>query len=124
MAEQQDMQAAIAQALQGALAQMKQLAAPAPMPQVPITQGFGVPSLTGWSVPVEQEINGMTVTLYLSFPAETFSQAPNIITSLVNSGLQVRAYQKNNGSWGNGGNGWGSRGNSGGYTRGGYGRRW
>lgn len=136
MAEQnQDMQAVIAQALQGAMAQMKQMqAAPAAvampaapnMGTVPVQQqGYGVPALTGWSVPVEQEINGMTVTLYLNFPAATFSQAPNIIMTLVNTGFQVRAFQKNNGGWGGNSNGWGNRGGyGGGYNRGGYGKRW
>lgn len=115
MAEQnQDMQAVIAQALQGAMAQMKQMQAPAavPMPSAapmaPAAQSFGVPALTGWSVPVEQEISGMTVTLYLNFPAETFAQAPNIIMTLVNQGFQVRAFQKNNGGWGGNNNGWGT----------------
>lgn len=133
MAEQnQDMQAVIAQALQGAMAQMKQMQAPAavPMqsaaPMAPAAQSFGVPALTGWSVPVEQEISGMTVTLYLNFPAETFAQAPNIIMTLVNQGFQVRAFQKNNSGWGGNNNGWGNRGGGygGGYNRGGYGKRW
>lgn len=125
-----DIQSAIAQTLQGVMAQMKQIATssveqPQNIGGVPTTQGFGIPNLTGWSVPVEQEINGMTVTLYLNFPAATFAQAPNIIMELVNRGLQVRAFQKNNGgSWGNNnGGGWSNRG--GGYSRGGgYGRRW
>lgn len=123
-----DIQSAIAQTLQGVMAQMKQIATPSvEQPQniggVPTTQGFGIQNLTGWSVPVEQEINGMTVTLYLNFPAATFAQAPNIIMELVNRGLQVRAFQKNNGGFGSGGNNWGNRG--GGYSRGGgYGRRW
>lgn len=134
MAEQTPDVQTIVQALQGAMAQMKQMATPS-VPQapsigvVPATQGFGIPSLTGWSVPVEQEINGMTVTLYLNFPAETFAQAPSIIMGLANSGLQVRAFQKGgNGGFGsNGGSSWGNRGggfSGGGYNRGGYGRRW
>ena len=95
-----------------------------PNAMMPAMQFGGIPNLTGWSVPVEQEINGMTVTLYLNFPAASFSQAAQIIMMLVNSGLQVRAYQKNNGGWGNGGGSYGSRGGSwGGYNRGGYGRR-
>lgn len=132
MAEQTPDVQTIVQALQGAMAQMKQMATPS-VPQapsigvVPATQGFGIPSLKGWSVPVEQEINGMTVTLYLNFPAETFSQAANIIVALYNSGLQVRAFQKNNGGFGsNNGGGYNrSGGFGGGYSRGGgYGRRW
>ena len=132
MAEQTPDVQTIVQALQGAMAQMKQMATPS-VPQapsigvVPATQGFGIPSLTGWSVPVEQEINGMTVTLYLNFPAETFAQAANIIVALYNSGLQVRAYQKNNGGFGsNNGGGYNrSGGFGGGFSRGGgYGRRW
>ena len=132
MAEQTPDVQTIVQALQGAMAQMKQMATPS-VPQapsigvVPATQGFGIPSLTGWSVPVEQEINGMTVTLYLNFPAETFAQAANIIVALYNSGLQVRAFQKNNGGFGsNNGGGYNrSGGFGGGFSRGGgYGRRW
>lgn len=132
MAEQTPDVQTIVQALQGAMAQMKQMATPS-VPQapsigvVPATQGFGIPSLKGWSVPVEQEINGMTVTLYLNFPAETFAQAANIIVALYNSGLQVRAFQKNNGGFGsNNGGGYNrSGGFGGGYSRGGgYGRRW
>ena len=132
MAEQTPDVQTIVQALQGAMAQMKQMATPS-VPQapsigvVPATQGFGIPSLTGWSVPVEQDINGMTVTLYLNFPAETFAQAANIIVALANSGLQVRAFQKNNGGFGsNNGGGYNrSGGFGGGYSRGGgYGRRW
>lgn len=135
--QNQDIQAMIAQALSGAMAQMKQMnaapavpvASPAGMiPGMPApAQSVGPGGLTGWSVPVEQEINGMTVTLYLNFPAETFAQAPNIIMTLVNQGFQVRAYQKNNGGWGgNNSNGWGNRGGGygGGYNRGGYGKRW
>lgn len=132
MAEQTPDVQTIVQALQGAMAQMKQMATPS-VPQapsigvVPATQGFGIPSLKGWSVPVEQEINGMTVTLYLNFPAETFAQAANIIVALYNSGLQVRAFQKNNGGFGsNNGGGYNrSGGFGGGFSRGGgYGRRW
>ena len=132
MAEQTPDVQTIVQALQGAMAQMKQMATPS-VPQapsigvVPATQGFGIPSLKGWSVPVEQEINGMTVTLYLNFPAETFAQAANIIVALYNSGLQVRAFQKNNGGVGsNNGGGYNrSGGFGGGFSRGGgYGRRW
>lgn len=130
-----DVQSAIAQALQGAMAQMKQMQAPTQAPVAaapslgiaPAAQSFGVPALTGWSVPVEQEINGMTVTLYLNFPAETFAQAANIIVALYNSGLQVRAFQKNNGGFGsNNGGGYNrSGGFGGGFSRGGgYGRRW
>ena len=132
MAEQTPDVQTIVQALQGAMAQMKQMATPS-VPQapsigvVPATQGFGIPSLKGWSVPVEQEINGMTVTLYLNFPAETFAQAANIIVALYNSGLQVRAFQKNNGGFGsNNGGGYNRSGDfGGGFSRGGgYGRRW
>lgn len=94
--------------------------------QAPQMAGFGgIPNLTGWSVPVEQEINGMVVTLYLNFPANTFGNAANIIMQLANSGLQVRAFQKS-GSFG-GGSSWGSRGgsyNRGGGYGGGYGRRY
>lgn len=130
MAEQnQDMQAVIAQVLQGAMAQMKQMQAPAavPMPSAapmaPAAQSFGVPALTGWSVPVEWDLNGMVVTLYLNFPANTFSQAQQIIMTLLNSGMQVRAFQKSGGSGfgGNNNGGWYNRG--GGYG-GGYRRGW
>lgn len=133
MAEQnQDMQAVIAQALQGAMTQMKQMqAVPAAAPAGPAVSpapGFA-PALTGWSVPVEQEINGMTVTLHLNFPPETFAQAQNIIMTLANQGFQVRAFQKNNGGFGGGFGGGYSRGGfgggyGGGYSRGGFGRRW
>ncbi len=128
MAEQnQDMQA-ISQVLSSVMAQMKQMNTASPAPATPsagIIPGMPAPAqssssggLTGWSVPVEQEIDGMVVTLYLNFPAETFAQAPNMIMTLVNQGYQVRAYQKKDG--------WGSRGGGyGGYNRGryGYGRR-
>ena len=55
----------------------------------------------------------MVVTLYLNFPANTFSQAQQIIMTLVNSGMQVRAFQKS------GGSGFGGNNNGGWYNRGG-----
>lgn len=144
MAEQnnQQMQEMVAQALKQAMSQvnglMAQPNAPAAMPAAPTAQPVapanftpaqpapmmgGMPNLTGWSVPVEWDLNGMVVTLYLNFPANTFSQAQQIIMTLVNSGMQVRAFQKSGGSGfgGNNNGGWYNRG--GGYG-GGYRRGW
>lgn len=144
MAEQnnQQMQEMVAQALKQAMSQvnglMGQPNAAAVTPAAPMAQPVaqanfmpaqqapmmgGMPNLTGWSVPVEWDLNGMVVTLYLNFPANTFSQAQQIIMTLVNSGMQVRAFQKNGGSGfgGNNNGGWYNRG--GGYG-GGYRRGW
>ena len=135
----QQMQEMVAQALKQAMSQVNGLMAQpntaAAMPAAPVAQANfmpaqpapmmgGMPNLTGWSVPVEWDLNGMVVTLYLNFPANTFSQAQQIIMTLVNCGMQVRAFQKSGGSGfggNNNGGGWYNRG--GGYG-GGYRRGW
>ena len=81
--------------------------------------------ITGWSVPVETEINGMTVTVYVQFPAQTFPQFQQIIASMMDMGYQVRAFQRNGGGYGGNGGSYGRGGYGGGYNRGGgYGRKW
>lgn len=135
----QQMQEMVAQALKQAMSQVNGLMAQPNAPAAPMAQPVaqanfmpaqpapmmgGLPNLTGWSVPVEWDLNGMVVTLYLNFPANTFSQAQQIIMTLVNSGMQVRAFQKSGGSGfggNNNGGGWYNRG--GGYG-GGYRRGW
>ena len=93
------------------------------MPAQPVQMG-GVPNPIGWSVPVETDINGMTVTVYLQFPAQTFPQFQQIIAAMMNMGYQVRAFQRNGGGYGGNGGSYG-RGYGGGYNRGGgYGRKW
>lgn len=129
----QNLDQAVALALKNAMGQMQGLMQPqqnmAPMQQPAMNggmfqpqnqvQGGGVPNLTGWSVPVEANINGMVVTVSVSFPAETFPQHQQIIMQLLNMGYPVRGFQKNNGFGGNSG-GY----NGGGFNRGGYGRRY
>ena len=94
------------------------------MPAQPVQMG-GVPNPIGWSVPVETDINGMTVTVYVQFPAQTFPQFQQIIASMMNMGYQVRAFQRNGGGYGGNGGSYGRGGYGGGYNRGGgYGRKW
>lgn len=94
------------------------------MPAQPVQMG-GVPNPTGWSVPVETEINGMTVTVYVEFPAQTFPQFQQIIAAMLNMGYQVRGFQRNGGGYGSNGANYGRGGYGGGYNRGGgYGRKW
>ena len=94
------------------------------MPAQPVQMG-GVPNPIGWSVPVETDINGMTVTVYVQFPAQTFPQFQQIIASMMNMGYQVRAFQRNGGGYGGNGRSYGRGGYGGGYNRGGgYGRKW
>lgn len=96
--------------------------APAQQPQ----QAGALPNPTGWSVPVETDMDGVTVTVYVQFPPQTFPQYQQIIATMMNMGYNVRSFQKNNGyngggsSWGNrGGGSWGHRG---GFGRGSWGR--
>lgn len=80
---------------------------------------------TGFSVPIETDINGMTVTIYLQFPANLFPQYQQVIMTLLNYGYNVRGFQRSQGGWGGNNNGGGyyrSSYNRGGYGRGGYGR--
>lgn len=95
---------------------------PAPVQQ----QQTGLPNPQGWSVPIETDLGGVTVTVYVQFPAHTFPQFQQIIATMMNMGYNVRSFSKSNGygsnsgSWGGrSGGSWGSRG---GYGRGGYGR--
>ena len=96
--------------------------APAQQPQ----QAGALPNPTGWSVPIETDMGGVTVTVYVQFPPQTFPQYQQIIATMMNMGYNVRSFQKNNGyngggsSWGNrGGGSWGHRG---GFGRGSWGR--
>ena len=129
-ANNQEMQALVAQALKQAMGQVNTMMAPQPaaagaapagfMPAPQAQQPGGVPNPTGWSVPVEADINGMTVTVYVQFPPQSFPQFQQIIAAMLAMGYQVRAFQKNGGGYG-----WGGRsGYGGGYNRGGFGRRW
>ncbi len=97
---------------------------PAPMPaQTPQVGNMLNP--TGWSVPIETDMNGMTVTVYVQFPAHTFPQYQQIIAMLLSMGYQVRGFQKNPGGWGGNGGNYQNRGGWGSYGRGGgYGRKW
>lgn len=97
---------------------------PAPMPaQTPQVGNMLNP--TGWSVPIETDMNGMTVTVYVQFPAHTFPQYQQIIAMLLSMGYQVRGFQKNAGGWGGNAGNYQNRGSWGGYGRGGgYGRKW
>lgn len=104
--------------------QQQQPMAPAAMP-VPQTQQMGAfPNPSGWSVPIETDLGGMTVTVYVQFPAHTFPQYQQIIATMLNMGYNIRSFQKSTGYGGNSGNSWGNRGGGygGGYSRGGYGR--
>lgn len=132
--EQQTMEQ-MAQILMKTMGQVNAYAAPQPAvmpapaqavfaPQAPTMQG--IPNPTGWSVPVEADINGMTVTVYVQFAPQSFPQYQQIIAAMMNMGYQVRAFARNGGGYasGNGGS-WGGRGGyGGGYNRGGYGRKW
>lgn len=98
-----------------------------PAPQQQAAQMGALPNPTGWSVPVETDMGGVTVTVYVQFPPHTFPQYQQIIAMMMNMGYNVRSFQKNNGysaggSWGNrGGGSWGNRGGyqgRGGYSRG------
>lgn len=91
---------------------------PAPQPQ----QVGGALNPTGWMVPIETDMNGMTVTVYVQFPAHTFPQYQQIIAMLLSMGYQVRGFQKNAGGWGGNAGNYQSRGSWG--NRGGFGRRW
>lgn len=97
---------------------------PAPAPQQQVQQMGGLPNPEGWSVPVETDMGGVIVTVYVQFPAHTFPQYQQIIATMINMGYNVRSHQKNNGYGGNSGGSWGNRGGGygGGYSRGGYGR--
>ena len=102
---------------------MMPAAMPAPQPQ----QMAGFPNPSGWSVPIETDLGGVTVTVYVQFPPQTFPQYQQIIATMMSMGYNIRAYQKSNGYSGNqGGSNWGNRGswgNRGGYQgRGGWGR--
>ena len=93
-----------------------------PAPQNKTKNGM---EITGWSVPVETEINGMTVTVYVQFPAQTFPQFQQIIAAMMEMGYQVRGFQRNGGGYGGNGANYGRGGYGGGYNRGGgYGRKW
>ena len=94
---------------------------PAPQPQ----QVGGALNPTGWMVPIETDMNGMTVTVYVQFPAHTFPQYQQIIAMLLSMGYQVRGFQKNASGWGGNAGNYQSRGSWGSYGRGGgYGRKW
>lgn len=133
----------VAQALKKAMEQANSLMGPqqaglppvngtAPVPMMPSpqvqTQTGGVPNPTGWSVPVEADVNGMAVTVYVQFPPQTFPQFQQIIAAMMSMGYQVRAFQKNGGGYGGNGGGFNRGGYGGGYgggfNRGGFGRRW
>ncbi|MBO4675338.1 MAG: hypothetical protein J5601_04550 [Elusimicrobiaceae bacterium] len=107
-----------------AMPQQGQSMMPAPMPaQTP--QMGNMLNPTGWSVPIETDMNGMTVTVYVQFPAHTFPQYQQIIAMLLQMGYQVRGFQKNSGGWGGNGGNYQNRGGWGSYGRGGgYGRKW
>ena len=93
--------------------QQQQPAFAQPMQQ---PQTYGV-NPTGWSLPIEMNVNGMSFTVYLAFPAETFPQCAQIVQWLASQGYQVRGSSR--GGFG-GGNNYG--GGGGGYGRygGGY----
>lgn len=125
----------MAQILMKTMGQVNAYAAPQPaaMPapaqtvfaqQAPAVQG--IPNPTGWSVPVEADINGMTVTVYVQFAPQSFPQYQQIIAAMMNMGYQVRAFARNGGGYASGNSSsWGGRGGyGGGYNRGGYGRKW
>ena len=129
--------AVVAQVMKQAMAQANALVNNIPAPQaaqqpaqyMPAPaqqqQAGAFPTPTGWSVPVETDMGGVTVTVYVQFPANTFPQYQQIIATMMNMGYNVRGFQKSNGYSANGGNNWGNRsswGNRGGYVRGGWGR--
>ena len=103
--------------------QQGMMPAPMPSPQPQTPAGVGPLNPTGWSVPIETELNGMTVTVYVQFPAHTFPQYQQIIAMILQMGYQVRAFQKSRGGW-TSGNGSYPNGTWGGVSRGGFGRRW
>lgn len=126
MSEQQLTPDQVAQALKLAMGQVNNLMGqqgvanlpaqqtsmmPPPQQQATVSS-TGMPNPTGWSVPLEADINGMTVTVYVQFPPHTFPQFQQIISMMVNMGYQVRGFQKNNGGY-SGGSNWNNRG--GGY---------
>lgn len=130
----QDLQATVTNALLKAMGQINAMTgqpgpaaqqqglgqSPAVMPPAPQGSYGGIPNPTGWSVPVEADIGGTTVTVYVQFPPQFFPQYQQIVAAMIQAGWQVRAYAKNQGRFGNG-NGWADRG---GYYRNGYGRRY
>lgn len=137
MAEPQVTESMIAQAMMKVMGQanglMNNIPAPQaaqqpaqymPAPSQQPQQAGALPNPTGWSVPVETDMGGVTVTVYVQFPAHTFPQYQQIIATMMNMGYNVRGFQKSSGYGSNGGSGWGNRGGgySGGYNRGGYGR--
>lgn len=135
MAEQPVTEAMIAQVMKQVMGQANGIMNNIPAPQQPMAQAVmpapqaqqmgAFPNPSGWSVPVETDIGGMTVTVYVQFPAHTFPQYQQIIATMLNMGYNIRSFQKSSGYGSNGGSGWGNRGggyNGGGYNRGGYGR--
>lgn len=136
MAEQQITENMIAQAMMKVMGQANGLmnSTPAQQPMMPAAmsapqpqQMAGFPNPSGWSVPIETDLGGVTVTVYVQFPPQTFPQYQQIIATMMSMGYNIRAYQKSNGYSGNqGGSNWGNRGswgNRGGYQgRGGWGR--
>lgn len=93
-----------------------------PAPAQQTQQAGALPNPTGWSVPVETDMGGVTVTVYVQFPAHTFPQYQQIIATMMNMGYNVRSFQKSSGYSGNNNNNWGNRG---GYPgRSGWGRRY
>ena len=132
MADNQVNEALVAQVMKQVMGQANGLlnntgAMPAMQGMQPPQNALGAINPTGWSVPVETDMGGSTVTVYVQFPANTFPQYQQIIAQLLNMGYNVRAFAKNNGFGGNnggygrGGSWGGSWGNRGGYGRGGYG---
>lgn len=140
MTEPQINEAMVAQVMKQVMGQANSMMNSAPAAQ-PVMQGTvmpapaaqpaavgAFPNPSGWSVPVETDMGGVTVTVYVQFPAHTFPQYQQIIATMMNMGYNIRSFQKNNGygsnnsgsSWGNrGGGNWGNRG---GYGRSGWGR--
>lgn len=100
--------------------QQQQPAFAQPMQQ---QQTYGV-NPTGWSLPIEMNVNGMSFTVYLAFPAETFPQCAQIVQWLASQGYQVRGSSRGVFGGGNnfGGGGYGRYG--GGYNSGYGGNRW
>ena len=136
MAEQQITENMIAQAMMKVMGQANGLMNPTPaqqammpaaMPAPQAQQMAGFPNPSGWSVPIETDLGGVTVTVYVQFPAQTFPQYQQIIATMMSMGYNIRSFQKNNGYGSNGGSSWdrGSWSNRGGYQgRGGWGRRY
>ncbi|MBR2504842.1 MAG: hypothetical protein IKB61_02755 [Elusimicrobiaceae bacterium] len=132
MADQNITESMIAQAMMKVMGQanglMNNIPAQQPVAQAvmpaPQQQVGALPNPSGWSVPIETDLGGMTVTVYVQFPAHTFPQYQQIIATMLNMGYNIRSFQKSNGYGGNSSNSWGNRGGGygGGYGRGGYGR--